>query len=104
MGILGNPKGTNDSKIQGEVAKWNAADTVKSNSSIHYIAVTAQGSPGKHVSACMPKQIDTVLSWAKPIDALVFLDIQVGHSTVKTEVTELGPYLQCSFRYRPNSL
>jgi hypothetical protein len=23
----------------------------------------------------------------------VFLDIQVGHSTVKTEVTELGPYL-----------
>jgi hypothetical protein len=25
-----NPKGTNDSKLQGEVAKWNAADsTVK---------------------------------------------------------------------------
>jgi hypothetical protein len=56
MGILGNPKGANDSKIQGEVAKWNAADTVKSNSSIHYIAVTAQGSPGKHVShACLNK-------------------------------------------------
>jgi hypothetical protein len=63
----------------------------KSNSSIHYIAVTAQGSRNsKHVShAHAFKQIDTVLSWAKPIDALVFLDIQVGHSTVKTEVTEL---------------
>src|SRR3970282_2917256 len=35
------------------------------------------------------KQIDTVLKWAKPIDALVFLDIQVGHSTVKAEVREL---------------
>jgi hypothetical protein len=39
------------------------------------------------------KQIDTVLKWAKPIDALVFLDIQVGHSTVKTEVNELVKYL-----------
>jgi hypothetical protein len=83
-------------KLQGEVAKWNAADsTVKAIPALHYIAVTAQGSPGTaHVSHAMPfKQIDTVLSWAKPIDALVFLDIQVGHSTVKTEVTELEPYL-----------
>jgi hypothetical protein len=48
------------------------------------------------------KQIDTVLKWAKPIDALVFLDIQVAHSTVKTEVTELVKYLPCpsSFRHR----
>jgi hypothetical protein len=28
----------------------------------------------------------------KTIDALVFLDIQVAHSTVKTEVTELVKY------------
>jgi hypothetical protein len=34
------------------------------------------------------KQIDTVIS--KPINALVVLDIQVGHSTVKAEVAELG--------------
>jgi hypothetical protein len=31
----------------------------------------------------------------KPIDAFVFLDIQVAHSTVKTEVTELVKYLPC---------
>jgi hypothetical protein len=36
------------------------------------------------------------------LDALVFLDIQVAHSTVKTEVTELVKYLSCpsSFRHR----
>jgi hypothetical protein len=33
-------------KLQGEVTKWNARFYGKSNSSIHYIAVTAQGSPG----------------------------------------------------------
>jgi hypothetical protein len=46
------------------------------------------------------KQIDTVLKWAKPIDGV--LDIQVAHSTVKTEVTELVKYLPApsSFRHR----
>jgi hypothetical protein len=61
---------------------------------LHYIAVTAQGAPGKDISTVMRmpfKQIGhLVISWAKPINALVFfLDIQVGHSTVKEEVTEL---------------
>jgi hypothetical protein len=37
------------------------------------------------------KQIDTIISWAKPINALV-LDIQV-HSSVKAEVAELKKYL-----------
>jgi hypothetical protein len=39
------------------------------------------------------KQIDTIISWAKPINALVFLDVQVGHSTVKDEVEQLEQYL-----------
>jgi hypothetical protein len=84
-------------KLQGEVAKWQAADsTVKAIPALHYIAVTAQGEPGKNSMhrLRMPfKQIDTIISWAKPINALVFLDIQVGHSTVKSEVTELEKYL-----------
>jgi hypothetical protein len=93
---LRNPKGANDSKITRRSCQMECCRFYgKSNSSIHYIAVTAQGSPGTANMYRMHafKQIDTVLSWAKPIDALVFLDIQVGHSTVKTEVTELGPYL-----------
>ena len=98
MGILGEiPRDQMLKQLQGEVAKWAAADpTVKTIPALHYIAVTAQGAPGKdnmHRMRMPFKQIDTVISWAKPIDALVFLDIQVGHSTVKTEVTQLAQYL-----------
>lgn len=98
MGILGEiPRNQMIEKLQGEVTKWAAADsTVKTIPALHYIAVTAQGSPGSAnmYRMRMPfKQIDTILSWAKPIDALVFLDIQVGHSTVLAEVTALEQYL-----------
>ena len=35
-------------KLMAEVKKWNQADTViKSIPALHYIAVTAQGAPGK---------------------------------------------------------
>jgi hypothetical protein len=98
MGILGElPRKQMLAKLQGEVAKWQAADsTVKAIPALHYIAVTAQGAPGKnnmHRMRMPFKQIDTIISWAKPINALVFLDIQVGHSTVKAEVAELEHYL-----------
>jgi hypothetical protein len=98
MGILGElPRKEMLAKLQGEVAKWQAADsTVKTIPALHYIAVTAQGAPGKnnmHRLRMPFKQIDTVIGWAKPINALVFLDIQVGHSTVKAEVAELEKYL-----------
>ncbi|TDE06753.1 hypothetical protein [Flavobacterium hiemivividum] len=99
MGVLGEyPRAVMIEKLKGEVAKWNAADpTVKAIPAFHYIAVTAQGAPGKdnmHRMRMPFKQIDTVIKWAKPIDALVFLDIQVGHSTVKKEVSELVEYLK----------
>ena len=98
MGILGElPRKEMLAKLQGEVKKWQAADsTVKTIPALHYIAVTAQGAPGKnnmHRLRMPFKQIDTIISWAKPINALVFLDIQVGHSTVKSEVSELEKYL-----------
>ncbi|QBO59175.1 hypothetical protein [Chryseobacterium salivictor] len=98
MGILGElPRKEMLAKLEGEVAKWQAADSaVITIPALHYIAVTAQGEPGKnnmHRLRMPFHQIDTVISWAKPINALVFLDIQVGHSSVKGEVTELEPYL-----------
>ncbi|MFV5694221.1 hypothetical protein ACM55G_02125 [Flavobacterium sp. LB3P122] len=98
MGILGElPRNEMIKKLQGEIAKWQAVDpSVKTIPALHYIAVTAQGAPGKdnkHRMRMPFKQIDTILSWAKPINALVFLDIQVGHSTVKAEVAELEKYL-----------
>jgi hypothetical protein len=98
MGILGElPRHEMIKKLQGEVAKWHAVDpSVKTIPALHYIAITAQGAPGKdnkHRMRMPFKQIDTILSWAKPIEALVFLDIQVGHSNVKDEVTTLEKYL-----------
>ncbi|MDO9274950.1 MAG: hypothetical protein Q7T92_05280 [Lutibacter sp.] len=99
MGILGElPKDEMLKKLQAEVANWQAADpTTKTIPALHYIAVTAQSLPGKakmHRLRMPFKQIDTVMEWAKSIDALVFLDIQVGHSNVKDEVTALETYLK----------
>ena len=98
MGVLGEyPRAEMISKLEAEVAKWQKADpSLTAIPALHYIAVTAQGAPGKenmHRMRMPFKQIDTILSWAKPIKALVFLDIQVGHSTVKAEVLELEKYL-----------
>ena len=97
MGVLGEfPHQEMIAKLQGEVASWQAADsTVAAIPALHYIAVTAQGAPGKnnmHRLRMPFKQIDTVIKWAKPINALVFLDIQVGHSTVKEEVEQLKSF------------
>jgi len=99
MGILGElPKDEMLKKLQAEVANWQAADTtLKAIPALHYIAVTAQIEPGntKLHRLRMPfKQIDTIIKWAKSIDALVFLDIQVGHSNVKDEVASLETYLK----------
>ena len=99
MGILGElPKDAMIKKLQGEVAKWRAADsTVGVIPALHYIAVTAQGSPGrdgKHRLRMPFHQIDTILKWAEEIKGLVFIDIQVGHSFVKDEVPVLERYLK----------
>jgi hypothetical protein len=99
MGILGElPKEQMLQKLQKEVALWRKADSsVKTIPALHYIAVTAQGAPGKNNKHRMRmpfKEIDTILSWAKPINALVFVDVQVGHSSVKEEVAALGAYLK----------
>jgi hypothetical protein len=99
MGILGElPKDAMLKKLKGEVARWQAADPdIKTIPALHYIAITAQGSPGKanlHRLRMPFHQIDTIMDWAKPIDALVFLDVQVGHSSVKEEVATLEKYLK----------
>ncbi len=99
MGILGElPKKEMLKKLQEEVAYWQKADTtLKVIPALHYIAVTAQAAPGpgnKHRLRMPFHQIDTILNWAHSINALTFLDIQVGHSTVQEEVPVLDKYLQ----------
>jgi len=99
MGILGElPKEAMLKKLHYEAARWQAADpSIKTIPALHYIAVTAQNSPGKtgkHRLRMPFHQIDVIVDWAKPIHALVFLDLQVGHSSVREEVSMLEKYLK----------
>jgi hypothetical protein len=98
MGILGEfPPSIMLPKLVATCKEWAAADPATPvQPALHYIAVTAQGSAGKDgkYRARMPfKQIDSVLHMAAKINAIVFLDIQVGFSNVQTEVPLLEKYL-----------
>lgn len=98
MGALGKwPKKEMIPKLLDEVKKWNDADsTIKSIPCLHYIAVTAQGAAGKDGKwrYRMPlSQIDTILNWAKEINAQVFIDVQVGLSDVQSELPLFEKYL-----------
>ena len=99
MGILGElPKQEVLDKLQKEVKAWEEADTVMQvQPALHYIAVTAQASPGNgnKYRLRMPfSQIDSVLKMAEKINAIVFLDIQVALSTLQDEVPQLEKYLK----------
>jgi hypothetical protein len=99
MGILGElPPDQMLQKLQEEVKAWQAADTIiEVVPALHYIAVTAQQAPGKggkHRLRMPFHQIDSILSLAKRINALVFIDIQVGLSTLQQEIPELVNYLK----------
>lgn len=98
MGALGKwPKSEMIPKLLDEVKKWTEADsTTPAIPALHYIAVTAQGAPGKDgkYRYRMPHhQIDTILNWAKEINAEVFIDIQIGLSTLQAEVPLFEKYL-----------
>jgi hypothetical protein len=99
MGILGElPRDQMLAKLKSEMAKWKAADsTLDIQPALHYIAVTAQQAPGaagKYRLRMPFKEIDKVLDMAKEINAIVFLDIQVGKSTIQQELPEFEKYLK----------
>ncbi len=99
MGILGElPKPEVLAKLQKVVNEWKAADTVMDViPALHYIAVTAQCLPGKagKYRLRMPfSQIDSILRMAEQINAIVFLDIQIGLGTLQEEIPELEKYLK----------
>jgi hypothetical protein len=99
MGILGElPEQEMLAKLDGEVKKWEAADPATPvQPALHYIAVTAQLAPGSgnKYRLRMPfAQIDKVLAMAEKINAIVFVDIQVGLSNLESEVPALEKYLK----------
>jgi hypothetical protein len=99
MGVLGEyPPAEMFKRLDVELKKWAAVDsTTPVQPALHYIAVTAQGSPGKDgkYRLRMPfKQIDSAINLAARINALVFLDVQVGFSDVQAEIPQLEKYLK----------
>jgi hypothetical protein len=99
MGILGEyPEDEVVERLNVEVKKWELADPkTPVIPALHYIAVVAQAGPGRDgkYRARMPdKEIDKVLKMAEKINAIVFLDIQLGFSNVETEVPLLEKYLK----------
>ena len=98
MGVLGEyPEEIMLEKLKAEVTKWEQADpSTPVIPAIHYIASTAQASPGKYKKYMlqMPfSEIDKSLVLAKKANGIVFLDLQIGNSDVMTEVREIRKYL-----------
>ena len=103
MGILGQlPPKEMLAKMDIELKKWEKADPkTPVLAALHYIAVVASGTKGKDgkFRTRMPhKQIDSVLTIAKMRKhMIVFLDIQVGLSTIEQELPRLEKYLKLPF-------
>ena len=99
MGVLGEyPPDVMLQKLGDECKKWEAADpAMPVQPALHYICVTAQGAPGRDGKYRLRmgfKQIDSILKMAARINALVFLDVQVGFSNVQAEIPLLEQYLK----------
>lgn len=99
MGILGEFE-TDDMlrKLDAEVAEWNKLDPAHPvQPALHLIAVVAQadaGRDGKYRLRMDSALIEKVYGWAKRKNAILFLDIQVGQSTLQQELPYFERFLK----------
>jgi hypothetical protein len=98
MGIVGElPKAELIKKLKSEMLSWSAADTATPViPAFHCVAVEKWDEPntdGKLRDRVPFAQIDTLLNWAGELNGLVFLDLQVGNSTLQQELPLLEKYL-----------
>ncbi|MDE2019269.1 MAG: hypothetical protein KGJ13_02890 [Patescibacteria group bacterium] len=99
MGVLGEyPPDQVLAMLASTTAAWAAADpSTQVIPAIQYIAVTAQGSAGPDglYRLRMPdSQIEKAINMAAQVNGVVFLDVQVGKSTVEKEIPLLQKYLE----------
>ena len=99
MGVLGALEPDSMlARLDREVAAWSAADsTMPVQPALHLIAVVAQASPGrdgKYRQRMDSALIERVYSWAQSRNALLFLDIQLGRSTLAEELRPLAGFLR----------
>lgn len=98
MGILGAlPPEQMLRKLDAEVAAWNRLDAAHPvQPALHLIVLVADGYPGssgkyrtRHDSA----MIEKVYRWARSRNALLFVDLQVGQSTLQAELPWIEKFL-----------
>ncbi|MDO8566912.1 MAG: hypothetical protein Q7R58_02030 [bacterium] len=99
MGVLGEyPTDQMLAMLASTTALWTAADpSTPAIPAIHYIAAVAQasaGKEGKYILRMPDDQIDHALDLANRIQGIVFLDVQVGKSTLEYELPQLEKYLK----------
>ncbi|HET7457647.1 MAG TPA: hypothetical protein VFJ74_08320 [Gemmatimonadaceae bacterium] len=98
MGILGAfPPEEMLKKLDAEVAAWNRVDPGHPvQPALHVIVLVADATPGpsgkyrtRHDSA----MIEKVYGWARSRNALLFVDLQVGQSTLQAELPWIEKFL-----------
>ena len=97
MGILGEfPREQVLAQLASTSAAWEAADPdTPVRPAIHYIAMVAQaeaGSDGMYRNVMPDEHIERAYSMAKEIDGIMFLDLQVGLSTIQRELPQFREY------------
>ena len=99
MGILGQlPPEEMLPRLEAAATEWAKVERGrKVLPALHAVVTVAQGKPGKggmyrlqHPDALIEK----VLSWAEDRRWIVFLDVQLGGSSVAEELPRLAPYLE----------
>ena len=98
MGALGQyPPDEMLERLASTTAAWQAADpSTPVIPAIHYIVETAQaakGADGDYMARMPDSQIDKALELAARVHGLVFLDFQIGLSTVEKELPQYATYL-----------
>jgi hypothetical protein len=99
MGILGEFE-TDDmlQRLDREVAEWNKIDPAHPvQPALHLIAIVAQadaGRDGKYRLRMDSSVIEKVYGWAKRKNAIMFVDVQVGQSTLQSELPWLERFLK----------
>lgn len=98
MGILGIPEEEMLARLKEETARWQQADTmIPVLPALHYIAVTAQENPGpsgKYRLRMPQEELEKMVAMAQQQHTLLFLDVQVGLSTLQDELPLLETYLR----------
>jgi hypothetical protein len=99
MGVLGEyPKDDMLARLDKEVARWAKADPSHPVvPALHLIVTVAQGAPGKnglYRLQMRDSMVNEIYSWAKAKNALFFVDVQVGKSTLQAELPRLRPILE----------